>query len=404
MIDLDDIRAARERLAGILPPTPCVHHASLSECTGAEVWLKLENLQRTGSFKVRGALNRILTLEPEVRERGVIAASAGNHAQGVAFAAAHVGVPATIVMPERTPLVKIERTRALGAEVILQGAVFDEAQERAVEIAGDQGLTVVPPFDQGDVIAGQGTVGLEILDQVPEPDWIVVGIGGGGLIAGIATGVRAARPETRIRGVQSEAAPAMKRSFDAGTLAPEPVGPTIAEGLTVRQPGRHTFDIIRDTVEAIDLVSEGAIEAAIFHLLDSAKVVSEGAGAAPFAALVGGALGEVAGRTVVLVVSGGNIDPGVMARVIERSLVQQRRLIRLRVRLWDRPGALAGLLQAVAADGANVRRVDHDRSFAGSDFWEASVELVLETRDPDHGRRLIETLVADGYPSVEELD
>ncbi len=400
MIDLSAIEAARERLAPYLPVTPVIRDARLCETSGAEVWLKLESLQHTGSFKVRGATHRMLRLPEDERARGVVAASAGNHAQGVAFGARHLGVSALIVMPEPTPLVKIERTRALGAEVVLAGSVFDEAQEHAIEIAGREGRTLVPPFDHPDVIAGQGTVGLEIAEQVPDADDVLVGIGGGGLISGIGSALATA--PTRVLGVQSEAAPAMKLSFDSGERSSHLVGPTLAEGLSVRLPGELTFSIVSSTVEAIRTVSEREIEEAIYELLDGSKLVVEGAGAAACAPLLAPDR-RFAGRKVVVVISGGNIDPGVLARVVERSLVRRRRLIRLRVRLSDRPGALAGLLDAVAREGANVRRVEHDRNFAGADFWSASVDLTLETRDPEHGERLLASLEEGGYAGVERL-
>ncbi|MGB6336092.1 MAG: threonine/serine dehydratase, partial [Thermoanaerobaculia bacterium] len=285
MIEIADIQQARNRIAGSVKETPCLESEVLSELCGVQLYLKYESLQRTGSFKPRGAVNRLLCLSPEERERGVIAASAGNHAQGVAYAAATVGAQSLIVMPETTPLVKVTRTRELGARVELYGQSLDEALEHAYTLRDQQNLTFVHPFEDAEVIAGQGTVGLEILEQVPDLEAVVVPIGGGGLISGVATAVKALRPEVEVFGVQSRAAPAMKKSFDSGKWQEIGVEPTIAEGITLKRPGKNTFPIIQRLVDGIELVSEEEIEAAVVELLVVGKSLTEGAGAAGYCAV-----------------------------------------------------------------------------------------------------------------------
>ena len=403
MVALDDILAASTRLAGELPVTPCVRSEILSQQVGAEVFLKLETLQQTGSFKPRGALNRLLNLDAAGRRAGVVAASAGNHAQGVAFAAARIGVEASIVMPEPTPLVKITRTRALGAEVIRHGQTFDEAYQHAEELAREHGHVFVPAFDDSWIIAGQGTVGLEILDQVPGVEAIVVPIGGGGLISGIATAVKARQEAVEILGVQTEAAPAMQQSFAAGTPRSPRVGPTIAEGIAIKHPGTLTFPIIQRLVDDVALVSESEIETAVHELLSQAKLLTEGAGAAGAAALLGHRWPRLEGRRVVVVLGGANIDLNLLEHIIQRALVRQHRLVRLRVSVADRPGALAALLRHIGRQEANVLHIEHDRFDPGNSLWRVEVELTLETRDREHIDALFAALLADGYEDAEEL-
>ena len=402
-VALDDILAAKERLAGELPVTPCVRSEILSQQVGAEVFLKLETLQQTGSFKPRGALNRLLNLDAAGRRAGVVAASAGNHAQGVAFAAARIGVEARIVMPEPTPLVKITRTRALGAEVIRHGQTFDEAYEHAEEIARQHGHVFIPAFDDPWIIAGQGTVGLEILDQVPGVEAIVVPIGGGGLISGIATAVKARQEAVEILGVQTEAAPAMQQSFATGTPQSPPLGPTIAEGIAIKHPGTLTFPIIQRLVDDVALVSESEIETAVYELLADAKLLTEGAGAAGAAALLNHRWPRLEGRRVVVVLCGANIDLNLLEHIIQRALVRQHRLVRLRVSVADRPGALAALLRHIGRQEANVLHIEHDRFDPGNSLWRVEVELTLETRDREHIDALFAALLADGYEDAEEL-
>jgi len=325
MVELRHIQEAQTRLSGgAIKETPCLESEALSERCGVHLFLKYETLQRTGSFKPRGALNRLLTLSNEEQARGVIAASAGNHAQGVAYAAGVVGVDALIVMPEATPLVKVTRTQELGATVELHGQNLDEALSRAHELEEQKGLTFVHPFDDEAIIAGQGTVGLEILEQVPDVEAIVSPIGGGGLISGIATAVKALRPEVKVYGVQSEAAPAMKQSYDAGEWLPSEVAPTIAEGITLKRPGTLTFPIIHRLVDGIQLVSEAEIEGAIYELLETGKALTEGAGAAGYCAISNGRFSDLEGKKVVVVLCGANIDLNILGRIIERALLKQQ--------------------------------------------------------------------------------
>lgn len=404
MIGLREIRAAGEKIAGWIRETPCLPSDAFSERTGAAVHFKYETLQRTGSFKPRGALNKILSLTPEERERGVMTASAGNHAQGVAFAAATVGVSSLIVMPETTPLIKISRTRRLGGEVQLRGFNYDEAYERAMELCRDSGRIFVHPFDDDTIIAGQGTLGLEILRQVPDLEAVVLPVGGGGLAAGVATAVKESRPQARIFGIQTQAAPAMKQSLDAGKIVHSDTSRSIADGIAVKRPGATTFPYLKKYLDDIRLVSEEEIEEAIFELLETGKVLTEGAGAAGVAALLHRHIPEVEGKKVVVVLSGANIDLNFLDRIIERALVRQHRLIRIRVTLKDQPGALAALLEVIAREEANVVRISHNRIFTNSTFWEADVELTLESRDEEHIRQLVGALRQAGYASLAELD
>ncbi|MGH9379744.1 MAG: threonine ammonia-lyase [Thermoanaerobaculia bacterium] len=403
MVTLDDVRAARERIGEVLQATPCVRSDALSSRCDAAVHLKLESLQRTGSFKARGALNKLLQMSRAERDAGVIAASAGNHAQGVAFAAAEVGARARIVMPATTPLVKVARTREFGAEVDLFGDNFDEAYERARELEREHGYSFVHPFDDPLIVAGQGTVGLELLEQVPELGAVVVPIGGGGLIAGIAVAVKEQRPEVAVYGVQSEAAPSMQVSLDAGHREERKSAPSIAEGISTKRPGELTFELTRKYADGVVVVSEAAIEGALFELLDVGKTLAEGAGAAAAAALLEGLLPELAGRRVAVLVSGANIDLGVLNRVIERSLARHHRLVRLHIRVKDRPGGLAALLQVIARGEANILRIEHHRVFTDTSFWETEVELTLETRDRGHIETLIASLHEAGYQRVQEV-
>lgn len=403
MVTLEDIRAARERIGGTLQATPCVRSEALSARCGAAVHLKLESLQRTGSFKARGALNKLLQMPAAERDAGVIAASAGNHAQGVAFAAAEVGARSRIVMPATTPLIKVARTREFGAEVDLVGGNFDEAFEHAKTLEREHGYSFVHPFDDPLIIAGQGTVGLELLEQVPDLEALVVPIGGGGLISGIALAIKEQRPEVAIYGVQSEAAPSMQVSLDAGRLEERKSTPSIAEGISTKRPGALTFELAQKYLDGVVVVSEVAIEGALFELLEVGKTLAEGAGAAATAVLLEGLLPELADRRVGVLVSGANIDLSVLNRVIERSLARHHRLIRLHIRIKDRPGGLAALLQVIAREEANILRIEHHRVFTDTSFWETEVELTLETRDRRHIETLIDTLREAGYDRVHEV-
>jgi threonine dehydratase len=397
LIGLNDIEAARARLHGVVQATPCLRSRAFSDELGADAWFKHETLQLTGSFKVRGAFNKIASLPPGQVRRGVITASAGNHAQGVAFSAAQVGVPSVIVMPVTTPLIKIENTRRLGGEVVLAGEVFDEAYEAALRLERERGLVFIHPFDDEQVMAGQGTIGLEILEAVPEVEAIVVPIGGGGLISGIAVAVKAKRPRVRIYGVQTEAAPAMAESFRAGHLVTCPAARSVADGIAVKRPGEQTFEHIRRFVDGVVTVSEDEIRDALVRLLETGKTIAEGAAAATLAAMAGHRIPGTAGRQVVMLLSGANIDSALLARIIDRHLVESRRLVRVRTHVPDRPGALAELLQVLGAGGGNVVRIQHDRVFMHAGFWEAQVDITLETRNAGHIEELRRSLLERGY-------
>jgi threonine dehydratase len=403
LIGLNDIEAARARLRGVVQATPCLRSRAFSDELGAHAWFKHETLQLTGSFKVRGAFNKIASLPPDQVRRGVITASAGNHAQGVAFSAAQVGVPSVIVMPVTTPLIKIENTRRLGGEVVLAGEVFDEAYEAALRLEQERGLVFIHPFDDEQVMAGQGTIGLEILEAVPEVEAIVVPIGGGGLISGIAVAVKAKRPQVRVYGVQTEAAPAMAESFRAGLLVCCPAARSVADGIAVKRPGEQTFEHIRRFVDGVVTVSEDEIRDALVRLLETGKTIAEGAAAATLAAMAGHHIPDTAGRQVVMLLSGANIDSALLARIIDRHLVESRRLVRVRTHVPDRPGALAELLQVLGAGGGNVVRIQHDRVFMHAGFWEAQVDITLETRNAGHIDELRRSLLERGY-EVELLE
>lgn len=397
MIQLSEIHAARDRIAGQVVLTPCTPSLAFGELFGGQAWFKFENLQRTGSFKERGALNKMLLLTPGERQRGVIAASAGNHAQGVAYHARRLGIAATIVMPERTPLVKVSNTERHGARVVLHGSVYDEAMAEALRIQEREGQTLIPPFDDPAVIAGQGTIGLELLEQVPEMDVVVVGVGGGGIIAGVSAAIKASRPEVRVVGVESAALPAAFRAREAGEPVTIAAAESIAEGIAVRRIGTHTFAHIQRDVDDLVLVDEEEIARGVLLLLEREKTVAETACATTVAAVVNGHLGDLSGQNVVMILSGGNIDVSLMSRIIERGLVQDGRLAHLSVRVQDRPGALAALTALLARSGANVLRLDHNR--ATGDLWltEAEVELTLETRGREHVEQLIGALAEAGY-------
>jgi threonine dehydratase len=401
MIEAADVDAARARLAGTVHETPCSYSETLSTLTGARVFLKLENLQMTGSFKERGAANLLLQLSPDERRRGVVAASAGNHGLAVAFHAARLRVAAVIVMPEWAPLAKVTAARRHGGEVVLHGDNFDEAYTRAREIEADRRLVFVHPFDDPRVIAGQGTIGLELLEQVPGLDAVLVPVGGGGLLGGVALAVKAARPAVQVIGAQAQEVPGMASALAAGTRVTVPAATTIADGIAVRRVGEHTFDLARRFADRLVTVSEEEIANAILLLLEIEKTVVEGAGAVPLAALANRRV-ALEGRTVALVVSGGNIDVNVIARVIERGLVKAGRLVRLRVRLRDRPGALARLTALVAEARANVLHIEHDRAFSRAPVGDSEVALTLETS----GRPQIEAIkqhLADAGYAAEEV-
>jgi threonine dehydratase len=402
-VDVAAIEAARGRLAGAVGETACAFSARLSELTGTRCFLKLENLQMTGSFKERGAANLLLQLDAAERARGVIAASAGNHGLAVAYHAGRLGIAATIVMPEWAPLVKVTSARRYRAQVILHGANFDEAYARAREMALERDMVFVHPFDDVRVIAGQGTLGLELLEQRPDLDAVVVPVGGGGLIAGVTVAIKSRRPDVRIIGVQSEAMAAMRAAREAGRPVRVPPAATIADGIAVGQVGQHAFDVAAGGIDDVVTVSEEELANAILLLLEIEKTVVEGAGAAPLAALVNRSLG-LAGARVALVLSGGNIDVTMLSRIIERGLVKDGRLVRLGVLLRDRPGELARVTALIAEARANVVHIEHDRAFARwAAIGETEVELTLETSGREQIAELLTRLRAGGY-RVEERE
>ena len=398
MIDLAAIQAARARLQGQVHKTPFTHSRTLSDILGAEIWLKFENLQFTASFKERGALNRMLALTPQERSKGVIAVSAGNHAQGVAYHAQRMGVPAVIVMPRFTPTVKVANTRRFGAEVVLHGDTFDDAKAHGYELVRERGLIMIHPYDDEAVIAGQGTLALEMLEDKPDLDAMVIAIGGGGLISGIATAAKAIKPGIEIVGVQTERFPSMYAAVRGASMTAGHY--TIAEGIAVKSPGAITQEIVRRAVDRIELVSESDIEHAIVVLLEIEKTVVEGAGAAGLAALLrdqaeGGQ--RFHGKRVALVLTGGNIDPLMLGELIERGMVRAGRLARIRVDLRDLPGALAHATKLIADAQANITEVHHQRAFTALPVRNVEVDFVLQTRGPEHIQEVIDVLNAAGF-------
>ena len=389
MLTLQHIRDAATRLQGQVANTPFVESRTLSEVTGAQVFLKFENLQFTASFKERGACNKLAQLSAEQRTRGVVAMSAGNHAQGVAYHAQRLGLRAVIVMPRFTPGVKVERTRGFGAEVVLHGDTLDAARAHALALGEQQHLTFVHPYDDEAIVAGQGTVGLEMLEAEPGLDMLVIAVGGGGLIAGIATAAKALQPGIEIVGVQTTRFPAMFNAIK-GTQHVQGTS-TIAEGIAVGTPGQVTQAIIADKVDDLVLVDEGDIEQAIVMLLEIEKTLVEGAGAAGLAALLKDPA-RYAGKKVGLVLCGGNIDPLLLAAIIERGMVRSGRLARIRISARDVPGALARIVTTVADAGANVEEVHHQRAFTALSVQNVEIELVLQTRGPAHITEVLQRL------------
>ena len=371
---------------------------TLGEITGAEIWLKFENLQYTASFKERGALSKLSLLGESERQRGVVAMSAGNHAQGVAYHSRRLGLQATIVMPEGTPFVKIDNTERLGAEVVLRGETVDDAAEHARRLVDERGATFVHPFDDPLIIAGQGTVGLEMIESVPELDVLVVPVGGGGLISGIATAAKHMRPEIEVIGVEAELYPAVHQTLRGETVRAG--GSTVADGIAVKRPGRLTLAMIRALVDDIVLVSESSLERAILELLEIEKTVVEGAGAAGLAAVLMEPE-RYRGRKIGLVLSGGNIDSRLLSAVIIRGLVRTSRLVRYAVAVPDKPGSLARVAEVIAEGGGNVVDVAHHRAFSGRSVREAVVDFTLETRNEAHARTVSQLLEREGYAIVQ---
>lgn len=396
-LTIEEIQRARERIRDSVFYSPCAFSESLSRMTGCQLFLKLENLQMTGSFKDRGSLNKILQLSERERANGVITASAGNHAQGVAHAARLVNTRATIVMPETTPLSKIRGTRELGAEIVLYGGSYDEAFDKARALQRERGSTLIHAFDDPDIIAGQGTIGLELLEQVPEMDLVVAPIGGGGLLAGIATAVKSVRPNVEIVGVEAERIPAMQTSIRAGRVVPVRSANTLADGIAVARVGTRTLKILRRHLSDVVTVTEEEIAYAVMTLLEREKTLAEGAGAVGFAALYNGRIPSSGGKRVVVVVSGGNIDMTVLSKILERGLETDGRLSRLSVVVPDKPGNTAKVAAIIGELQANILQISQDRSISKVQLEESELELILETRGRDHLEQIVSAVRTAGY-------
>ena len=396
-VTLEDVRAAHERIRSGIYRSPCPPSIPLSDLTGCEVFCKLDLLQRTGSFKERGARNALLLLDDAQRARGVVAASAGNHALGLAYHGRLLNIPVTVVMPKFAPLVKVATCRRLGAKVILEGDSFEEARRLAVEIADRDGLNRVHGFDDPRVIAGQGTMALEILEDVPDVDAIVVPTGGAGLLAGVSLVAKSLRPDIRIVAVEPAAAGSLGASLAAGRPVQVPIRPTLADGLAVGKVGELSFAIAAPLVDRVVTVGEEALSLAVLRLLELEKTVVEGAGAAALAGIMGDAGAELAGRRVVILLCGGNIDLTILDRVIKHGLAADGRLWRFTTQVSDRPGGMAKLTAAIAAAGASVQEITHDRAFSGPDVFSATVEVTVETADRDHVVALHKRLRAEGF-------
>jgi len=396
-VKLSDIQAARTVLQDIIVPTPIVRDPRLSAESGAEISLKAECLQRGGSFKVRGAYNKISRLTSEEKKRGVVAPSAGNHAQGVALAAQLHNIKATIVMPEYAPLTKVIATKAYGASVVLCGSSFDDAAAHAKQLQKEHGFTPVHAFDDELVIAGQGTIGMEIVDDKPEVTVIVVPIGGGGIISGIAIAAKNLLPKVRIVGVQAAECAPMKRSVETGKMVTATSAQTIADGIAVKRPGEKTLPIIKEYVDEIVTVTEDEIARGIFHCVQNVKLVTEGAGAAGIAALIAGKIKLKKSDVACAVLCGGNIDGNLLTRVIEQVMVRDGRYLLLKLTVLDRPGAIASLTSEVAKAGANVIDIFHRRAMWLAPLGQVGIELILEVRDREHGRDVEDQLEKAGY-------
>ena len=400
MITLADVVGARDRIAGGIYESPCVESIPLSQLTGARIYCKLDYLQRTGSFKERGARNALLQLGSEQRKRGVIAASAGNHALGVAYHGSLLGIPVTVVMPKFAAFIKVTNCRQLGARIVLHGADLSEARAEAEAIAARDGLTFIHPFDDAHVIAGQGTIALEIIEQTPQVQAIVVPVGGGGLLAGIGTVIDAMRPDIELVGVEPEHAACLSAALAAGQPVAVKLAPTLADGLAVALTGSRPFPILQRVVDRVVTVDEATIALAVLRLIELEKSVVEGAGAAPLAAFLAGKLDHLKGRNVVLVLCGGNIDLTMLDRVIEVGLVADGRLTRFTVSISDRPGGLARLAEVIASTGASIKEIIHDRAFAGPDLSAVRVVCVVETTGHEHVAELHRALAAADVPRM----
>jgi len=399
-VTLADIRAARRRIAGGVTVTPCPESIPLSEITGVRVFCKLDSMQRTGSFKERGARNALRLLSATQRRRGVIAASAGNHAAALAYHGHLLKIPVTVVMPDYAPLIKISTCQRLGARVLIFGSDFGQARAEADRLAAEQGLAYIHGFDAPDIIAGQGTIGLEILEQVPQVDAIVCPVGGGGLLAGLAVAVKSLRPRVKIIGVESMATGNLTAALKAGKPVRMPRRPTLADGLATLTVGANSFSLLRTRVDRVVRVSEDWIALAILRMVEMEKTVVEGAAVTPLAALMAGLLPELQGKRVVLVTGGGNIDPAILSRIIEKGLVHDGRLTRFTAIISDRPGGLAAFTRVIADCGASIKDIQHDRAFSGPDVSAVHAVCTIETRSHAHIRELHRTLQRSGFPLI----
>jgi len=397
MVSFRNIEEAAGRIAGHVVASPCPHSIPLSEATGMNIFCKLEYLQRTGSFKERGARNALSLLSPEQKKCGVIAASAGNHALGLAYHAQLLGIPATVVMPKFAPLMKVSNCRRLGANVVLHGMDLGDARIRADEIAAEKKLSYINGFDDPAIISGQGTMGLEIANQVPDVDAVIVPIGGAGLIAGLALALKTLKPGVKIIGVEPERAASFSAAMQAGRPVRVEVKPTLADGLSVPSVGGNAFAIAHDLVDKTILVGEQEIALAILRLLELEKAVVEGAGAAPLAACLAGLLPELKGKTVVLPLCGGNIDTPILGRVLERGLASDGRLFRFTATISDRPGGLARFAGLLAETGASILEISHDRAFSSDDITTVNVHCIIETRDAGHISIVRKRLTSEGF-------
>jgi threonine dehydratase len=401
VIAFADIEAARQRIEGAVYLSPCPRSIPLSELTDMQIFCKLDNLQRTGSFKERGARNALSQLSDEQKRRGVIAASAGNHAQALAYQGKLLGIPATVVMPKHAPLIKVNNCQKLGANVMLHGEDFGEAKAHAHEIATEKGLAYIDGYDDPVIIAGQGTAGLEVLDQVPNLDAVVIPVGGAGLLAGVSLAIKTKKPRARIIAVEADHVASFSAAMKAGKPVEITMKPTLADGLAIPQVGTNAFEIAKDLVDRIILVTEEQIALAVLRVVELEKGVVEGAAATTLAACMSAQLPELAGKKVVILLCGGNIDPNVLSRVIERGLVADGRLARFRAVISDRPGGLADLASQIAASGASIKEVVHDRAFAGYDVSEVHVLCTVETRNGEHLRELRARLYERGVDTSD---
>ncbi len=394
-VTLDTIRAARKRLGDAVYRSPCVYSLSLSRLCGCEVYCKLDHLQMTGSFKERGARNKLLQLSDSEKKCGVIAASAGNHALALAYHGQLLEIPVTVVMPKGAPLVKVANCRSFGAEIIQEGESYSEAREKALTLSKERKLVFISGFDDPAIISGAGTLGLEILEDVPDVDVVIAPIGGGGLIAGVGVAIKTIKPDVRLIGVEPKNAPTLEVSLRHGSVTQIPTKPTLADGLAVAECGKLCFDIARDVVDEILLVDEPQVAQAVLRLLELEKTVVEGAGAVPLAAAMNPAF-DLAGKKVVLIISGGNIDVTMISKIIERGMAADGRLCRITAHVSDKPGSLARLTSILASTGASVKEVYHDRQFGPADVAMVNIACILETRDFDHIREVGEALAAAG--------